>query len=748
MDSQASFVFNFQQYIQFKAIDQGYPYFPNVIRVLFDEAYYRLKNPDVSASINQGEIASGAQHFFAGGALEGRSPSAFFDEELYLIANPDVKAAVENGSQISGLWHYVLYGFNEGRDALAITSRMGGVKLSALFDEAFYLRQYRDVAEAVQGGGFAYGYEHFLRYGLGEGRVPSHLYDEQFYLAKNSDIKQAVANGAYSSGLVHYLLYGHRENRLASPLFNPKTYQNNNPDVANAVKNGGVASLFAHFLEYGAQEGRLSTHFYEEKYYLDHNPDVRTEVENGRLPSGYVHFLQWGIKEGRSPSAFYDEQTYLFANPDVYSAVAQGNQNSGLEHYLKSGILEDRPLSISGLNYLASNKAVLVNLDTRQVTPLNYGANFRLMPLGDSITQGVDGSKLDDDNPSYANNNEGYRLDLQQAFRALELPVDFVGSLANGPNGMDRDHEGHGGKGFSYFLSNNRINTYLNSARPDIILLMLGTNDGGPQNVVSGAQDASIVQAMLAGMKNLLNTILANQNFQGQVLIGTLAPAHPDGEWAARNQRFTAFNNALANEVAKIGSNRLRVIEVGSLLDSRRHMADPQTEDNGLHPNQQGYSIMADAWYEGIEDILFARSPSRIDRENTVIGSQFNDVLIGNSQANVLEGWAGDDVLTGNGGADRFVFRKLGDGFDRITDFGANDTLQIFDAGFAGDFSAGFSFVSSRNPSVIERQPTFLYNRDNGVLSYDPDGIGTQAPIAFLQLTNQHTLTAEQISIL
>ena len=853
MSSQNNFVFSFQQFIQFQALNQGHPYFPEAVKVLFDETYYRIQNPDVWSDISRGTIASGSEHFFAYGMLEGRTPSAFFDEDLYLIANPDVKAAIDRGAQPSGLWHYVLYGFNEGRDALALTSEMGGIKLSALFDESFYLQQYRDVANAVDGGGFSYGYEHFMRFGLGEGRNPSHLYNEQLYLANNPDVKQAVDAGVHDSGLVHYLQYGHRENRVASLLFDPETYKTNNPDVANAINRGEGVSLFAHFIEYGAQEGRVSTHFYEEDYYLDTNPDVKAAIGRGLHGSGYAHFLQWGMQEGRAPSEFYDEHDYLRANPDVKQAVDRGDLNSGLEHYLKYGMLEGRSLapatanrspianndtrstpentaititvlandsdpdgdrlSISGignanngsarlgpngsivytpragfsgvdtfhytvtdgqgntdtatvtvnveaatnnnddgLSYANSNKAVLVNLADRTVIRLNYGANFRLMPVGDSITEGNDGSRFDDIDPSYRNTHEGYRLDLQQKFQDLGLPVDFVGSKRHGPTGMDRDHEGHSGKGFRHFLEGangfpDRINYFIDQARPDVILLMLGTNDGGSRNTVSAQEDANIVNNMLKGMRDLLRSILNDTNFSGQVLIGTIAPAHPEGEWAARNDRFTAFNNQLENEVAQLGSDRLQVIEVGSLLDSRQHMGDPDTEDNGLHPNQEGYEIMADAWYDALEDILFAQDPSRIGNQNTVVGSNFDDVLIGNSQTNVLEGGAGDDVLTGNGGADRFVYRRLMDGFDQITDFSGNDIIRVFDSGFAGNLGAGFNFVSNGNPTAGVGGPTFLYNRSNGILSYDPDGNGGQSATNLLQLEGAPNLASGQIEI-
>jgi MoaA/NifB/PqqE/SkfB family radical SAM enzyme len=46
------------------------------------------------------------------------------------------------------------------------------------FDEQFYLRTYADVAEAVRSGAFANGYDHYIRFGMSEGRRPSRPADE------------------------------------------------------------------------------------------------------------------------------------------------------------------------------------------------------------------------------------------------------------------------------------------------------------------------------------------------------------------------------------------------------------------------------------------------------------------------------------------------------------------------------------------------------------------------------------------
>ena len=84
------------------------------------------------------------------------------------------------------------------------------------------------------------------------------------------------------------------------------------------------------------------------------------------------------------------------------------------------------------------------------------------MPLGDSITYGtgVEG---------------GYRLGLWNSLLQDDFQVDFVGSESDGPVNIDPDHEGHPGKTIQFIREN--IRNWLNAHRPDIVLLLIGTND-------------------------------------------------------------------------------------------------------------------------------------------------------------------------------------------------------------------------------------------------------------------------------
>lgn len=84
-----------------------------------------------------------------------------------------------------------------------------------LLSPNWYLSEYPDVSKNEKYKNNPY--KHFVEYGFYEGRkslppVPLE-YNEGEYLELNPDVAEAVKGGYYSSGIEHYLLYGFNENR-------------------------------------------------------------------------------------------------------------------------------------------------------------------------------------------------------------------------------------------------------------------------------------------------------------------------------------------------------------------------------------------------------------------------------------------------------------------------------------------------------------------------------------------------------
>jgi len=82
------------------------------------------------------------------------------------------------------------------------------VRQSGYFDEAWYLEQYPDVAQAGVDP-----IEHYLRAGFSEGRNPGPRFDTRWYLEAYPDVAQAGMNP-----LLHYIKFGRDEGRYPGPL--------------------------------------------------------------------------------------------------------------------------------------------------------------------------------------------------------------------------------------------------------------------------------------------------------------------------------------------------------------------------------------------------------------------------------------------------------------------------------------------------------------------------------------------------
>jgi lysophospholipase L1-like esterase len=122
----------------------------------------------------------------------------------------------------------------------------------------------------------------------------------------------------------------------------------------------------------------------------------------------------------------------------------------------------------------------------------------RVMPLGDSITEGL----------SVAG---GYRIELWSKLVAGGYTVDFVGSQSNGPSSLgDHDHEGHSGWTIAQIDSN--VVGWLRTYTPHTILLHIGTND------IYGSDPAGAPARLGALLDHIISTAPSTEVFVAQII--------------------------------------------------------------------------------------------------------------------------------------------------------------------------------------------------------------------------------------
>jgi lysophospholipase L1-like esterase len=89
------------------------------------------------------------------------------------------------------------------------------------------------------------------------------------------------------------------------------------------------------------------------------------------------------------------------------------------------------------------------------------------MPLGASITQGLNGDVVE-------SQQNGYRRLLREQLRYWGYPVNMIGSKSNG-DFIDKQHEGHPGYQITAIAS--AMESTLSRQKPNLVLINAGTND-------------------------------------------------------------------------------------------------------------------------------------------------------------------------------------------------------------------------------------------------------------------------------
>jgi len=203
--------------------------------------------------------------------------------------------------------------------------------------------------------------------------------------------------------------------------------------------------------------------------------------------------------------------------------------------------------------------------------------SIRIMPLGDSITQGYKG-------------HDTYRRGLWLRLKHAGAGVDFVGSLKKNYWGMprhsdfDMDHEGHWGWRADQVMA--RMDKWAAENVPDIVLIHLGTNDiGGGQDI---GETVGEIEEIIA--------ILRKHNAKVKVLLAQIIPLANE----QATKRIKRFNKQLVKLTESISKEESRIIPVNHFEGF-----DPKTDTyDGVHPNERGMDKMADKWYKALIDIL------------------------------------------------------------------------------------------------------------------------------------------------
>ncbi|GID91217.1 SGNH hydrolase [Amorphoplanes digitatis] len=215
------------------------------------------------------------------------------------------------------------------------------------------------------------------------------------------------------------------------------------------------------------------------------------------------------------------------------------------------------------------------------VAPVAHAAaTVRIMALGDSITAG----------PGC------WRAKLWNSLQTGGYTgVDFVGTQSDGGGcnpgySYDFDHEGHGGFSATGIAANDQLPPWLAAARPDVVLMHLGTNDMWGGYIP--------LQDKLSAFTKLIGQMRA-QNSAMKIIVAQIIPMSASA-CATCPADVMALNNALPSWAAGLTTAQSPIV-LADLWTGYDAVAD---NADGVHPNDTGFRKMAAAWYPVLARVL------------------------------------------------------------------------------------------------------------------------------------------------
>lgn len=247
------------------------------------------------------------------------------------------------------------------------------VDYSAVFDAAYYADRYPDLKTAFGNDDSAL-LQHFIQYGMAEGRQGSSQFDVYSYKNLYPDLRAAFGNNL-KSYYMHYISSGKAEGRKAtgvntlqkpittyngidySAVYDYNYYLKKHSDLAKIYTNDDIG-LLAHFVNCGMSEGRQAKDSFDVFSYRNQYQDLRVAFGNN-LKSYYMHYISNGKAEGRKAtgvksiqnpittyngvdySAVYDYNFYIKKYSDL-ARIYTNDEVGLLAHFVNCGMAEGR----------------------------------------------------------------------------------------------------------------------------------------------------------------------------------------------------------------------------------------------------------------------------------------------------------------------------------------------------------------------------------------------------------------------
>ncbi|WP_367290661.1 hypothetical protein [Laspinema palackyanum] len=641
------------------------------IIVPFDQNFYRLTNPDL-AGLNNRELFD---HFINAGIDQGRPFSPIFDLDFYrenleqldpeiitqltpvveqpvspfILLDPDRPQPPSLNQNLFNLFLETQLDIETDLDVEGLgvpVEELRNVSFSPFFDPILYLNQNPTLAEAFGPNNRQKAIAHFALYGIKENRRSSLIFDPNFYREDNPDLAAAGLTTSEQL-LIHYQLNGIQEGRRPSLNFNPSFYLENNLDLQ--ARGLTLPQLVEQYLQEGLAQGRRSSEYFDpiaiNSLLIPQSPPPATPPATDAPPpvSSVTlleeNFVKWNVPVGGVLSYSFVETASALSYPGPESGV--GEVNEGIKNNVRKIMQEydkvlpfslvevpDRPSNNGQIRILFANDPVYAYSNA---PGLETGGDIVL-----SRNYEIDPQFSFSQSPS----NFGYQRLVHEIGHALGLrqPNNYAGSPS-----VERPTFPAQGPRLS-FVQDNNSNTAMS-----FNIAGVGASTPMPYDI----RALQFLYGFSTG--NSGNDLY---RFDGNNFIGVKQTI-----WDAGGIDTFDFSALPA-----IGSYFFDMNEGGVTTNQSALNASTYLAIND--PTQFPYSASSYGTY-----IAYGTTIENLQ------GSPVNDLILGNTAANGINGGSGDDILigglgpdtlVGGPGRDRFVYAP-GDGTDVITDFNVAD---------------------------------------------------------------------------
>ena len=187
---------------------------------VYDFQYYLNNNPDIKAYYGDHNDAAVLSHFVNYGMTEGRIAKESFNVQIYRLNYADLRDAYGDNMRLY-YRHYMIQGQYEGRNATTLNSESvvgettyNGTDYSAVYDYQYYLKNNPDIEAYFGDGNDRAVLQHFVNYGMSEGRIAKSTFNVQFYKNAYADLRDAFGDNLQRY-YWHYIVQGQYEGRKA-----------------------------------------------------------------------------------------------------------------------------------------------------------------------------------------------------------------------------------------------------------------------------------------------------------------------------------------------------------------------------------------------------------------------------------------------------------------------------------------------------------------------------------------------------